>query len=49
MPAYSKRVEKETDEPRTTIEDLEEVIVDKAESDKKVLVGVLLSKKKKRR
>ena len=47
MPAYLKKVEDEIDEPETTIEKLEEVILDKDDPNKKVLVGTLLSKKEK--
>ena len=46
MPSYLKKVEDEIDEPETTIEKLEEVILDKDDPDKEVLVGTLLSKKR---
>ena len=46
LPTYLKKVEDEMDEPETTIEELEEVYLDKDDPDKKVLVGTLLSKKR---
>ena len=47
LPAYLKKVEDEVDEPKTTIEEQEEVSLDKDDPDKKVLVGTLLSKSEK--
>ena len=47
MPAYLKKVEDEVDEPKTTIEELEEVSLDESDHDKKVLVGTLLTEKEK--
>ena len=47
MPAYLKKVEDEVDEPEVTIEELEEVSLDKGSPNKKVLVGTLLTKKEK--
>lgn len=47
MPAYLKKVEEETDEPQTTIEDLEEVSIDMNDPEKKVLVGTQLTKEEK--
>ena len=47
MPAYLKKVEDEVDEPKMTIEELEEVSLDESDPDKKVLVGTLLTEKEK--
>ena len=49
LPTYIKKLEEESDEPKSTIKDLEKEILDKAEPKKNVMVGVLLSKKKKTR
>ena len=42
-------MEEETDKPKSIIEEVEEVILDELESNKKVLVGVLLLKQEKER
>ena len=47
MPAYVKKVEDEVDEPETTIEELEDVSLDEGDSEKKVMVGTLLTKEEK--
>ena len=43
MPTYLKKIDK-VDEPETTIEELEEVSLDKNDLKKKILVGTLLTK-----
>ena len=48
MPAYLKKIEDEVDEPKTTIEDLEEVYLDENDPDKKVLVSTLLTEEEKK-
>ena len=45
MPAYLKKFKDEVDEPKTMIEELEEVSLDEGNPNKKVLVGTLLKKK----
>ena len=42
-------MEEETDKPKSIIEEVEEVILDELESDKKVLVRILLLKQEKER
>ena len=46
--AYLNKVEEESDELESIIEKLEKVILDEAELEKKQLVGVLLSEKRKK-
>ena len=47
MPAYLKKVEDEVDEPKMTIEELEEVSLDERDPYKKVLVCTILIEKEK--
>lgn len=44
---YLKKVEYEVDDLQIMIEELEEVSLDENDSEKKVMVGTLLTKKKK--
>lgn len=48
MPAYLKKIEEEVDVSETTIEELEEVSLDKNDPDKKVMVSTLLTKEEKK-
>ena len=42
MPAFLRKIEEESDEPGTTIEELAAIPMEKSEPEKVVLVGALL-------